>query len=131
LPLDLPPGAVEATGVGEIIQIAGADFVDSYQGGWVYASGADGLDLRFTVAPDATGDARVRRQGGHLPGVDAFEVYNWQTRVFDEYQWLQDFPLDGHVSPVGEVMARVTFETSEFSDLDFPAGALTLSMEGS
>ena len=131
IPLELPPAAAGASGAGDVVQITGADFVDSYQSGWFYASGADGIDLRFGVAPDAAGEAKVQRQGGHFPGVELFEVYNWQTRTFDVYPWLQSFPLAAHVSPVGEVMARVTFETSEFSDLDYPAGALQLSVETS
>lgn len=122
IPLDTPVGLPTITGLGEIVQIVGADFVDSYPG-WTYAHGADSLELRFRVAADANGAVKVTRRGGHVPGVEAFEVYNWNTGTFDSFDWLGEFPAAGHVSPTGDVMVRVSFESSEFNDLDLPDGA--------
>ncbi len=127
IPLDLPDGVAEKRGVAEIIQVVGADYVDAYPG-WLYASGADAIEFRFDVAPNSDGQARVGNQFADLPGVVSFEVYNWQSREFDEYQWLGEFPLIDHVSPSGDLMARVSFEQTQFSDLNLPDNSLTLSM---
>jgi hypothetical protein len=130
IPLDPPDGVVLSRGVAEVIQVVGADFVDSYPGS-LYASGADAIELRFGVTPDSDGQARVDNQFANLPGVAGFEVYNWQSGEFDEYQWLKEFPLSGHVSPTGELMTRVSFEQTQFSDMDLPDNSLTLSMVSS
>jgi hypothetical protein len=127
IPLDPPDGVVLRRGVAEVIQVVGADFVDSYPGS-LYASGADALELRFYVAPNSEGQARVNNQFANLPGVASFEVYNWQSREFDEYSWLKEFPLSGHVSPTGDLMTRISFEQTQFSDMNLPDNSLTLSM---
>lgn len=130
IPLDVPAFTGSATGAGEILQIVGADFVDGYPG-WVYASGADALELRFRVPPGAVGNAKILSQGGRLPGVEALEVYNWEAARFDEYPWPGDFPVDSHVSPTNELMVRIVLTGGDFSDMELPTGSLTVSVESS
>lgn len=130
IPLEVPASVSPTQQPGEIVQIVGADFVDAYPG-WVYASGADAIEMRFEVAAGTTGNVTIKRQGGHLPGVEHIEVYNWQARQFDEYDWPGDFPLNAYVSPTRELMARIVLTQADFNDMELPTGSLTLSMESS
>ena len=133
IPLELPDGGAAAVDTtADIIRIVGANSVDSYPG-WLYAMGADALELRFEVASGAAGEARIVYEGGgQLPNLSGFEVYNWRSGVFDPYQWSGAFPLDGHVSVSGELMARLSFDQNGFNDeLDLPDNSMTLSVEAS
>jgi hypothetical protein len=130
IPVDLPVGFATDRGGASIIQVVGADWVDWYPG-WLYASGADAIEFRFAVEPGATGEAKVTSQGAQLPSVATLEVYSWSRGDFDGYEWGEAFPLAGHVSPRGELMARIVFEPAEWSDLNLPDNSLTLSMEAS
>lgn len=130
IPIDLPDGVAADRGGARIVRVVGADWVDWYPG-WLYASGADALEFRFEVDPAAGGEAKVTAQGGQLPSVATFEVFNWTSGEFDEYGWRDAFPLADHVSPLGELMARIVFEPAEWSDLNLADNSLTLSMEAS
>lgn len=128
--LDAPPSWGGSKGAGDIVRIVGANFVDSYPG-FVYASGADAIELRFRMSRGADGIARINKRGGNLPGVELLEVYNWQTGRFDGYSWPGDFPVESYVSPTGEVMVRIVFTDGQFNDLDLPTGGIALSVASS
>jgi hypothetical protein len=130
VPLDVPAFAGNVNGVGEIVRIVGANFVDSYPG-FVYASGADAVELRFRVADGTEGEATIKHRGGHLPGVELLEIYNWDTGSFDEYSWPGGFPVGSYVSPTDEVMVRIVLAQAEFNDLDLPTGGITLAVGSS
>ena len=130
IPLDAPAFLGRSQDSGEIVRIVGASFVDSYPG-WLYASGADAVELRFQVRPGAVGEAKISNRSGNVPAVEILEVYNWESGSFDSYPWLGDFPIDGHVSSTNELMARIVLAGGQFNDLDLPTGALTLSVGSS
>ncbi len=86
IPLDTPGLRATSQDPGEIVRIVGAAFVDSYPG-WLYANGADAIELRFRVPSGMVGNATIMNQAGNIPAVDKLEVYNWDTATFDSYEW--------------------------------------------
>jgi hypothetical protein len=126
IPFDAPSLTARSQEPAEIVRIVGAAFVDAYPG-WLYASGADAIELRFRVPAGMVGEAKITNRGGNVPAVENLEVYNWETAAFDSYGWRDDFPIAGHLSATNELMARIVLSEGQFNDLDLPTGSLVLS----
>ncbi len=126
VPFDAPGLVGPSQDSGDIVRIVGAGFVDAYPG-WLYASGADAVEVRFRVPTGLAGDATISNRGGNVPAVESLEVYNWTTGTFDTYEWRESFAVGGHVSPTNELMARIVLADGQFNDLDLPTGSLILA----
>lgn len=123
IPLDvvLP---VAANPVGEIVRISGANFVDAYPG-WLYASGADSVEVKFTVAAGTAGEVKLLHSQGMPFNVQELEVFNWGTGEFDRYDWPGNFAATDYISPTNELMVRL-FPGS--NDFEMPTNALTIAV---
>lgn len=127
VPLDVDTVTGDSNQTGEIVQVVGANFVDA-QPGWLHASGAHAIEVRYIVF-GAAAKVTLGQSAGRFPAIKTVQVYNWETGLFDDYPWPGDFPVEGHTSATGELMVRIVFADDGNRDLNLPTGALTFTLE--
>ena len=99
----------------ELVAARGADHIEQYGPTFVY--GADSVALRFIV-PSGVADLTIRSQDGPgLGNASTIEVYNFAEEQFVEISAREAFSAAGVISPLGEVMVRLSYGEFEFGEV--------------